>query len=144
MRNQYFDFLRGLSILMVIGVHTLTNCNFNSTLGTINVGIRQILNCAVPIFLAISGFFLANKHLDTKQDCFTFYKTQIFKIYLPCLLWSLPLYMLSLYSGKSVLLSSISLFICGYSVYYFVALIIQYYFLLPILQRVSKLRGGGY
>lgn len=39
-----------------------------------------------------------------------------------------------------MLASTVLLFTCGYSIYYFIALIMQYYCLLPILQKVN--RGG--
>jgi len=32
-RNHYFDFLRGIAILMVVGIHTYTMSNFDSVEG---------------------------------------------------------------------------------------------------------------
>jgi surface polysaccharide O-acyltransferase-like enzyme len=55
-RNHYFDFLRGIAILMVVGIHTYTMSNFDSVEGIRNIIIRESLNFAVPLFLAISGF----------------------------------------------------------------------------------------
>ena len=49
-RIAYFDFLRGLAIMMVVGIHTYT-------LGEDSTVVRQILNTAVPLFIAISGYF---------------------------------------------------------------------------------------
>ena len=41
--NTYFDFLRGLAIMMVVGIHTYT-------LGEDSTVVRQLLNTAVPLF----------------------------------------------------------------------------------------------
>ena len=56
-RIEYYEFLRGIAILMVIAIHTYISGNFASVEGTISIISRQTLNCAVPIFLALSGFF---------------------------------------------------------------------------------------
>lgn len=48
-RMAYFDFLRGLAIIMVVGIHTYT-------LGEDSMVVMQLLNAAVPLFIAISGF----------------------------------------------------------------------------------------
>ena len=49
-RDTYYDFLRGIAIIMVIGIHT-----YSDGLMHINLFLRQFLSCAVPIFLAISA-----------------------------------------------------------------------------------------
>lgn len=53
----------------------------------------------------------------------------------------MPLFALDLMGGKNIGNSVLKLVICGYSVYYFVALIIQYYLLLPVFQRLRLNRG---
>lgn len=136
-RIVYFDFLRGIAILMVIFIHTFPaiTLSYNSN---IELFLRQILNCAVPIFLAISGYFIVkggktNNYID-------FLKHQIPKVYIPCLFWSVPYFVLYLYAGNGLLKSLLYFFSCGFSIYYFIALIIQYYILSPML---IKLKSGG-
>ena len=142
-RNQYFDYLKGIAILMVIGIHTFLGGGFDSFHDYLNIGIRQVLNCAVPVFIACSGFFLAKKNLANKHEINCFYKKQISRVYLPCLLWSIPWFLLNLLSGHSVMMETINLLFCGYSVFYFVILMIQYYLLLPLTQRFNQKCGGG-
>ena len=89
-RITYFDFLRGLAIMMVVGIHTYT-------LGEDSTEVRQLLNTAVPLFIAISGYFLSQKKMENKEDFFSFLKKQPPKVYLPVLVWSLPLYALAIY-----------------------------------------------
>lgn len=140
-RNQYYDFLRGIAILMVIAIHTFPQSDFSTADGVANIIIRQIVGCPVPLFLAISGFFLGRKALETRDQTYSFWKKQIPRVYIPVLIWSLPLLILAVINGKSLLIN-ITLFLgCGYSIYYFVALIIQCYLLLPILQKVHSIKG---
>lgn len=137
-RISYFDFLRGLAIMMVVGIHTYT-------LGEDSIEVRQLLNAAVPLFIAISGYFLSQKKMENKEDYFSFLKKQLPKVYLPVLVWSLPLYALAIYSGGSIFLQTILLFGCGLSIYYFVAFIMQCYVVLPVINSSvsgNKRRGG--
>ena len=137
-RIAYFDFLRGLAIMMVVGIHTFT-------LGKDNIVVRQLLNTAVPLFIAISGFFLSQKKMENKDDYFSFLRKQLPKVYLPVFVWSLPLYALAIYSGSSIFLQTILLFGCGLSIYYFVAFIMQCYVVFPVISVClsgNNRRGG--
>ena len=127
-RNTYFDFLRGLAIMMVVGIHTYT-------LGKDSTVVRQLLNTAVPLFIAISGYFLSQKKMENKDDYLFFLKKQFPKVYLPVLVWSLPLYAIALYSGSSIIKQTILLLSCGLSIYYFVAFIMQCYVVLPVINN---------
>lgn len=73
-RITYFDFLRGAAILMVVAIHTYPNDGFATPLATAQMLGRQLIGCAVPVFLAISGFFLAHKALDTREERFAFWR----------------------------------------------------------------------
>lgn len=46
-----------------------------------------------------------------------------------------------MHAGKDALKGLALYFACGYSVYYFIAVIVQYYLLAPLLTNVK--RGGG-
>ena len=127
-RVAYFDFLRGFAIMMVVGIHTYT-------LGEDSTVVRQMLNTAVPLFIAISGYFLSQKKMENKDDYRSFLTKQLPKVYLPVLVWSLPLYALALYSGSSIIKQTILLLSCGLSIYYFVAFIMQCYVVLPVINN---------
>lgn len=140
-RNPYFDFLRGIAIMMVVGIHTSVNNSpgFEKFEDICTILIRSLLNCAVPLFLAISGFFIAKKKISSAQEHLSFLKKQVPKVYIPCLIFSLPYFILSIYSKTDgVLKPLVSLFACGFSIYYFIALIIQYYILLPLFVKFKK------
>lgn len=136
-RNLYFDFLRGIAIMMVVAIHTfISDCH--------SVAVRQVMNAAVPLFIAISGFFLSKKNISTKSDHFALLKRQIPKVYIPTLIFSLPFFALAIHSGESAFKSVVNLFICGFSIYYFIAFIIQCYVALPFVTRLeSKSYKGG-
>lgn len=103
---------------------------------------RQFIGCGVPIFLTISGYFLSKKNIDTKHSYFTFISKQIPRVYFPCLIWSIPYFIMAVSKGQNIGKSLLILLFCGYSIYYFIILIMQYYILLPFLKTLSTKKGG--
>ena len=85
-RIEYFDILCGLAILGVVAIHSSgsglqfgdNSLNFHFT-----VLWRNMLNFSVPMFLAISGYFLAKKSIAHTTDYFSFLKKQIPRVYVP-------------------------------------------------------------
>lgn len=137
-RIPYFDFLRGIAILMVISNHTFETFPLSSNLiGNIKMFTGQLIQCAVPIFIAISGFFISRKQTDYLH----FLKRQIPKIYIPLLIWSFPYYFKALHNGYNVFPATAFYFCCGFSIYYFIALILQLYLLSPILCKLNRHKG---
>lgn len=137
-RDTYFDFLRGIAIIMVIGIHTYTD-----GLMHFNLFLRQILNCAVPIFLAISGYFIGHKSFVEQGSYVKFLKKQVPRVYIPMLFGSIPWMLLAIRGGESPMVSVIRTFVGDMSIFYFIILIIQYYALTPLMQRVNRKSGGG-
>lgn len=132
-RETYFDFLRGVAIIAVVLIHTFPQQPCESY-----VVLRQLIGFAVPLFLAISGYFVSNKEFSDKKEFFTFFRKQSLKIYIPVIIWSIPYLCEMLLKGR-VVEAIILYFVCGMSIYYFVALIIQCYLLLPMIKR--KMNG---
>ena len=144
-RNLYFDALRGIAIMMVVAIHTFYACEFDSWLSICAISMREIFNMAVPMFLAISGFFIGRRDFEDKRQVFAFWKKQIPKVYIPVLFWSIPYFVLAiLCEGQSILENVLLFFFCGYSIYYFIALIVQCYLLLPVMQKkmLNPVMGG--
>ncbi len=138
-RDTYFDFLRGMAIIMVIGIHTYVD-----GLMHFNLFLRQFLNCAVPIFLAISGYFIGRKSFEEKGSYSRFLRKQIPRVYYPMLIWSIPWVLLSVKAGHNPLLTMLKAFAGEMSIFYFIMLIMQYYILTPAIQRLNNKFGGGY
>jgi peptidoglycan/LPS O-acetylase OafA/YrhL len=145
-RIAYFDVLRGLAIICVIAIHSSgmgfqfpdDSFNFNFTILS-----RQFFNVSVPLFLAISGYFLAKKNISNRYEYIDFLKKQIPRVYIPLFVWSLVWVVLGmLILNKPLFKEMIKLVIFQSSgPYYFIALLIQYYILFPILKPLANLRG---
>ena len=132
-RDRYIDILKGISIFMVVGVHT-----FKGTTDIYSVALRELLTIAVPLFLAISGYLLANKDLSTTENKILFWKKQIPKIYIPMFIWSLFFWGLDIVGGSNILKSTVYLLLCGFSIYYYIAVQCQMYLLLPYLKKCES------
>ncbi len=130
-RNKYFDFVRGLAIIMVLYIHT---CRLDGAMALL---LRQFCNAGVPIFIALSAFFLSKKELTSNIDKYRFWNMHIVKVYVPCVIWSLPFLINNMMTGGGII-KVIQMLVCGYGVFYFIALIIQFYLLLPFLQPFTK------
>ena len=69
-RDLFFDRLRGLAILCVVLIHTITSR------GIVALVIRQVIAFAVPIFSFISGYFMASKEINNFSDYIDFLKKE--------------------------------------------------------------------
>lgn len=140
-RIEYFDILRCLGIVMVVSIHCFKEFDIveENTL-TYHFAIiwRQLIGFAVPLFLTISGFLLSKKNISSKTDYIRFLKKQIPKVYIPMLIWSIPYLILAIYTKENIFKSILFFILGGYSVYYFIILIIQYYIMLPLFQKYNS------
>ncbi len=145
-RIRYFDILRGLAILGVVAIHSSSaglrfsdnSLNFHFT-----VLWRQLINFSVPLFIAISGYFLAKKSMAHVDKYFTFLKKQIPRVYVPYFFWSIAWLVLAILTQNQSIIRELYELVTFQSSgpYYFIALIIQYYILLPILKRLANIKG---
>lgn len=138
-RNFYFDYLRAIAIFMVVGIHSYNSENQEQ----VCLFFRNLLNCSVPLFLAISGFFLSKKDLYTSKNYMDFLRVQVPRVYIPMLMWSLPFVIFSLRGGHSCLSTSLNFLLGGFGGFYFITLILQYYLLLPSMSKVLKQTSLG-
>lgn len=141
-RNAYYDYVRALAIFFVIAIHLFNRIPINPSnngLSEVAVSVwRIIISCAVPLFLAISGFFMAKKDVGTKTKYYAFLRKQIPRVYIPCFIWSLPYFYWEIKDTGIAIKALINLLFCGYSVFYFVLLITVFYLLLPLMQKAGK------
>ncbi len=167
-RIEYYDFLRGIAIVGVIGIHAFWAYQdrlavSGMELWDINIFIRQLIGCCVPVFLALSGFFLARRDLSAPSKYFGFLRKHVSRVYIPCLIFSLPFLAggLMRYAGcdnafvdvcmnrwltcrqGGIVGNVLYYLVCGEAVYYFVAVIIQFYVLMPLVQRLADMKGRG-
>lgn len=139
-RISYFDFLRGVAIIFVVICHSYSGDPLAGTFKEdVYLLLRQLVTCAVPLFLAMSGFFMATKVLTTRKDYCNFVIKHSFRIWLPMVIWSLPLFVIK--EHNNYITAMILLLLGGNSIYYFITLNIQYYAMQPLLKKTSM--GGG-
>ena len=133
-RVLYFDYLRGVAIIFVVAIHSFFAVKNSASF--LDISIRNFMNIAVPLFFGISGFFLAKKEISDKDTFLKFLKKQIPRVYIPVLFCSVPLLIEEIKGNGVGFFTFFEFFFCGYSVYYFVAVIIQCYLLLFLLNKL--------
>lgn len=137
-RLEYYDFVRGIAVIMVVAIHTFGSVYAYETLTLAGVFVRQLLNCAVPLFCVSSAFFLINKDTENYR---TYLFPHVLRVWLPLLVYSLPWFAYDVWKNGGSFTSALKLIGGGYSVYYFAAVILQFYVLLPLFQRYRVLRN---
>ncbi len=144
-RMSYYDLLRGLAIIGVVAIHsTWIGYTINDTSFYFNFTViwRQVLNFSVPLFLTISGFFLANIETNTIESYLKFVSKQVQRVLIPYLLWCIVYLGIDYLRGISFSNLAYRLFTFSPIIpFYFIILIIEYYFLLPILQKLATVNG---
>ena len=94
-----------------------------------------------PLFVAVSGFFLCNKNVNSKLAYKDFLVSRLRVIYLPMLVWGLPWLLLNVLHVQNFGALAYNVFMYftgGLSILYFIALIIELYVQLPVIQLVNK------
>ena len=134
-KREYWQSIRGICILAVVLIHSLSGFDYSSASNVKFVILRQVINFAVAIFVFMAGYFVNIETLSEKNFS---YKNWIFyrggRLCIPFMIWSL------LYSGLELLkivhsgneihwLGFVYRFIVGKSAtpfYYIVVLIVMY------------------
>ena len=138
-RIPYFDFLRGIAIIMVVGIHTFNVESANVA----SIPLRTLISCAVPLFITLSAYFVSQKEFHN-GDFFKWFINQSKKIYIPMLLWSIPYLLISIHDKTYSFRFTIFYYLLGgFSIYYFITFIIQGYLFLPLLKKVQIMGGGN-
>lgn len=146
-RDESFDALRGIAIIAVVAIHAsgyiFGSEVVSSASNDFNVVLlyRQILNFAVPVFLFISGYWMSNKKVDSFEGYKQFLIQRLKRIVIPYLFWSI--FILSFVATRTQVFDAQEILfklLTGGAIvpYYFIMLIVQFYMLTPIFQRVNK------
>ncbi|WP_210364213.1 acyltransferase [Bacillus sp. REN3] len=136
-------FLRAFACLAVVGVHvSATHYGMNGeTWNGFTYFINQIGRFGTPIFAVISGFLLFYQVKRRGFQLGSFIRSRFSKILLPFLIWSLAYrFLLYHYDHQELGAPSTELakILTGESFYhlYFVAIVVQFYLVFPILQKI--------
>lgn len=129
MKNQYFQTIRGILILFVIAIHSITSSN-NEMCNLIYVFFKTILNVAVPFFLVLAGYFFnENKHNEDYKYIFK----KVIRLLIPLIIYNFIYFILiDRHNIKNLLTFSSACHL------YYIVVIIQLIILTPVLLKHRK------
>jgi surface polysaccharide O-acyltransferase-like enzyme len=137
-RIQFFDILRGIAIIAVIGIHTVDFYRLELDIeNTWLLLVNAFFRFAIPLFIIASGMLLDPSSLH-KGSKWQFYRRKLTRIFVPyaifTVLWSL---------AQSDSLSTLLLHIVrgnALAPYYFVIVLFELYLLYPLMIRLAAYR----
>src|SRR5699024_6703715 len=145
-RKYFYDinFIRAIAALCVVMVH-VTSANYSLNEGYFNwllLFLNQIVRFGTPFFAVISGFLLYNQAIEGKYNFKKFVSSRFSKVMIPFIIWSLVYQLMGSFSFSDInelesLKYYIYDFLLGKSHFhlYFIAVILQFYLLFPIIQK---------
>lgn len=142
-RLYLWDNWRGVAIISVVAIHASSGTgsfekwSFNWIFG---LALRQVIDFAVPIFLAISGYFAASADTENKSS---YYAARLSRILPPYIAWTL------IYIAANSTIENISIFIVakgllfgtGIGIGYFVIVLVQFILLTPFIAKIQQKRS---
>ena len=127
MKNIYIQKIRGILILLVVAIHSITESNVDFE-NYILIFCRNVSNVAVPIFIFLSGFYYNNeKNLKNKN----YLKGKIKRLFIPLIIWDVLYFML--FTNHSI--EKLITFKSAPHLYYILVLI-QLILLTPLIQKM--------
>lgn len=142
MRNDIWDKWKGLAILSVVTIHALaTTLEFPIDSPNFQFGLfaRQFVNFAVPLFLAISGYFSFSS-VSASRNYWSYIQNRISRLLPPYLLWTVVYLLIRMDNPFSSLSHFAMIFFAGtgIDIGYFVIVLIQFIFLAPFIHRLTS------
>ncbi|WP_340122702.1 acyltransferase [Methylobacter svalbardensis] len=140
MRSNYWDAWKGVAILAVVAIHATGESgkfpaeSFNWYFGLV---FRQIINFAVPLFLALAGFFAAR---GSTSFSLHYYHSRLGHVLPPYLFWTVIFVLLKHPSdffspgalSKDIFLGT------GIGIGYFIVVLAQFIFITPFILKIKK------
>ena len=101
-----YDLMRVLFSLMVLGIHILAKIRglakpYNTTWYFVNIITNFFMICN-PLFFMLSGKFSLHKTFEKKEDYRKYYKSKFIGIFVPFMITSIIVYILSNFKEKSI------------------------------------------
>ncbi len=150
-RDESIDFLKGLAILAVIGLHIIpffVNAeNVSSSKSQDLLVLMNYFRFSVPFFVALSGLSLARKYGEVRFNTIEFLKNRVVKLLPLYFFWLAIIYLIvHLVPGWAGFADSFPLWqrvILGRGDYhlYYVPMIVSLYLLFPVLFWLTRKVG---
>ena len=126
MKNQYFQTLRGILIMFVVAIHSITSSN-NEICNLFYVICRTVFNIAVPFFLVLAGYFF-NENKYNKNHEYIYKK--IIRLMVPLIIYNFIYFIFNdNYNLKTLLTFSSAAHL------YYIVVITQLIIITPILLK---------
>ncbi|WP_338919202.1 acyltransferase [Pseudomonas silesiensis] len=140
MRDSYWDNWKGIAIIAVVAIHAsggtamFQEGSFNWLFG---LTLRQFIDFAVPLFLAMSGYFSVN---GSNGNVLSYYKGRFIRIIIPYLIWTAAYILIKTPTEAPSLgeLASGIIFGTGIGIGYFVIVLSQLVILTPLYSKIQK------
>jgi surface polysaccharide O-acyltransferase-like enzyme len=149
------DLVRAFAILAVLLIHCTASGTLDQAAGSAAqfayIAIDKLSNFAVPVFLMISGLVLFYRYFDFWQpgDALRFYRKRLQFIVAPYLIWSAVYYSYNLWMYRGGVTDwnwadFYDQLLWGEAEYhlYFIAMIVQFYALLPLMIVLARRFAG--
>ena len=139
MKNQYLQMIRGVCIICVILIHSISK-EINIHNNELNIAIRTIINFAVGVFVFLSGYFV--KPDEIKKNMKTYYKRRAKRVLIPYIIWSI-IYIF-LFNFKYIktfnIKKLINMFVLGNSSaqMYYIIVLLQLIAITPLLLKLAN------
>ncbi|PKH70108.1 hypothetical protein CXF96_08435 [Stenotrophomonas sp. Betaine-02u-21] len=138
-RSLYWDCWKGIAIIAVVIIHACASfSDFPpiSANGISGLIIRQVVNFAVPLFFALSGYFAGNLAAGSPID---YYVKRIGRVFWPYAVWTIAYLCIRALDEQVSILTVVKGFIfgTGIGIGYFVVVLLQFILLTPILLAIK-------
>lgn len=142
MRDNYWDVVKGIAIIAVIIIHSCTTAGlFTYSDGALKIiTLRAVVNFAVPVFFALSGFL--NGRSKSPKDLAWVYR-RLAAIIPTYLIWTtifIVLFNRSHITQPTSLIKDF-MFGSGIGIGYFVIVLTQFTIMTPVLARIRSIRA---
>lgn len=138
--NPTIDFIRLISILAVVMIHTTTRtieASANNLAGfPVSFILNQLFRFAVPLFFLISGFVLELNY-SFHRSYFAYLKKRLSRILIPFVFWSAVYYYFIYTHHSNNFFSSLIYGNASYQLYFIPTLII-FYLIFPFIHNIYK------
>lgn len=149
-RNNAYDYLRSLAILLVAVLHAWSLLRMDEPqFGTMCYLYRAIVDTGVPLFVLISGALVLSSPISSVSS---FFQKRLKRVLIPFVIWATLIYIIGVYRHQYDNIHSLSdAILCWFPYlvnnqinvsHWFVHMIIALYLLTPILQRVIQSADG--
>lgn len=131
MKNIFIQQIRGILIVLVIMIHSISVSSINAE-NYLLIFLRTICNMAVPIFLFLSGYFF---NVKKNNDSNEYIKKKIKRLLLPLLIWNIVYFIISYnYEFKNLFLFTSAPHL------YFIVVLIQLIMLTPLIIKHKNIK----